>query len=73
PNNGNFRLNYKTELEGDFNMEVINIMGKKVFTSSFTTNSIDNSINFNESLKPGTYFIRISQVGKTKTLKFLVN
>lgn len=59
-------LNLRLDLEGDFEMNIFNLLGEKIFHNNLTSNV--NQLNVN--LNPGTYLINVknSKINITKKL-----
>ncbi|MBD80702.1 MAG: hypothetical protein CL840_17440 [Crocinitomicaceae bacterium] len=72
PNRGSFAIQYKTELLGEWNIQIIDVMGKTVFQQVYRIDSPAGENQLDLNLLPGSYFIRVSNQSRTKTLKFLV-
>ena len=63
-----FNLSLNTETREDITIEVMDINGARVFT---TKGRYDKKYQFGENLKPGTYFVRITQGTKVTTRKLI--
>jgi hypothetical protein len=71
PNTGVFIIQYVTELDGHWNFDLIDVMGRKVLEEEWHLMN-EGKLTFDEDLNPGVYYLRISRQTKTKTLRFVV-
>jgi hypothetical protein len=72
PNNGNFSVLYETELQGNWNLKIVDVMGRTVFQNNLQIEGAKGSEFLELNLLPGSYFLRMSKGSRSKTLKFLV-
>jgi len=63
-----FNLTLNTETREDIMIEVMDLNGARVFS---TIGSYDKKYQFGENLKPGTYFVRITQGTQVTTQKLI--
>jgi endonuclease I len=68
PSNGHFTIQLKDANEAS-NIEIISILGQRVFSQK---NSLNSSINVN-NIQKGIYIVRITQGSKTSSKKIIIN
>jgi hypothetical protein len=72
PNNGIFTLQFKEQPIGRLSLNIVNILGQKVYelnNTRFETNELKIHL---ENLTKGIYFITVSENNKPHTIKFIV-
>ena len=73
PNNGIFTLRFKKLEYERLNINVINILGQRVYSKdAFKPDENEFSVNLGDISK-GVYFINITENNKTSTIKFIIN
>jgi len=72
PNKGNFNVLYQTEVLGSWDIKVVDVMGRTVFRNNVQIATSKGEELLNLNLLPGSYYLRMSNGDKSKTLKFLV-
>ena len=61
PSNGQFSLNYKTDRNETINIEVVDVLGKSVYTQSAAMTQGQNAVMLNlQFLSPGSYMVRVT-------------
>ena len=74
PTNNVMHLNVTMEKQAVVTIELFDILGQKVFVSADKLNKGINKIDISTlKLNNGIYFAKISDVNKSKTLKFTVS
>jgi len=68
PTNGNFNIYFNT-INSPYSIEIISLLGQKVFEKSNTTDSL-STIN---NLPKGIYIVRINQDSETFSKKIIIN
>ena len=72
PNNGIFTLQFKEQPTGRLSLNIVNILGQKVYelnNTKFETNEFKVDL---ENLTKGIYFITVTENNKPHTIKFIV-
>lgn len=72
PNNGTINLNYRTDLQGVWELKLIDVMGRTISEEKVEINSPTGDLQRNFNLLPGLYYLRLSKSGKTKSISFVV-
>ena len=68
PNPSNGLVNIELEENGDFLIEINDIIGKRIYTQNINSNTVLNL----ENLEKGVYFVSISNNEKTNTTKLII-
>lgn len=72
PNEGIFNVNFKGEEASNYSIEVIDILGKKVYSSAGIV-LLNNNIEINlANLNTGTYFIKVVNGSNAETQKVMI-
>ncbi|MCK4922367.1 MAG: T9SS type A sorting domain-containing protein [Bacteroidales bacterium] len=72
PSNGMLTIEIGNAQHSDINIEIINMVGKKVFTKVFRDHKSIEQIDLS-SLSKGIYFVKMNSENYTKTLKLILN
>lgn len=74
PTQGNFKISFKTEQEGEITVSIKDLQGKQIFSERYNAEGelFEKEISLKENTESGMYLVEISQNGKTYTQKLLV-
>lgn len=73
PNNGNFVLTANFVDGAQYQINVLDVVGRKVYSEDFKANATNKEINLSHTLTPGVYLLTIynNQQG-SKTIRFVI-
>lgn len=71
PNQGQFVLEFEHSGNGEGQLEIVDVKGRKIHEREIALTSGHNSIEFNMSLQNGIYFVRLKENGHSSVLRFV--
>lgn len=72
PGKGNFTLELHDARMPKVDLQIIDVMGRQIFTQSVFPLQGEYRGDFSQNLAPGRYFIRLTAEGRSKVLSYLV-
>jgi hypothetical protein len=73
PNNGQFSVQFTTDYAGTVQVELLNLLGQKVYTESFNHSEGLNSFKVDKkSISKGVYLFNVFFEGKNYTTRIVV-